>query len=68
MNRTRGRPPVRLAQLHGSQPAPEQGTDFASATSRPAQPPPHPLQPSPPERAKGFEPSTFSLGIITLVE
>ena len=64
MNRTLVRLPVRLIQLKGSEPAPQQGTDFAAATSRPEQPPPHPLQPSPPKpkRAKGFEPSTFSLG------
>jgi hypothetical protein len=62
MNPTLVRPPVQLTQLQGSQPAPEQGADFTPATSRPAQPPPHPLHPSPPKRAKGFEPSTFSLG------
>ena len=38
------------------------GHQLRPATSRPVQPPPHPLQPSPPKRAKGFEPSTFSLG------
>jgi hypothetical protein len=31
MNRTRGRPPVRLIQLQGSRSPPEQGTDFAPA-------------------------------------
>ena len=66
-NPARRRSPIRLTQLHGSQSAPEKGTDFASAT-RPAHPPPHPLHPPPPKRAKGFEPSTFSLGIIALVE
>ena len=34
--------PVRLIQLQGSEPAPQQDTEFASATSRPAQSPPHP--------------------------
>jgi hypothetical protein len=63
MNRTLGRPPARLIQLQGSRSPPEQGTDFTPVRLPAAKPPPHALQPSPPKRAKGFEPSTFSLGI-----
>ena len=36
MNPTLVGPPVQLIQFHSSQPAPEQGTDFTPATSRPA--------------------------------
>ena len=69
MNRTRGRPTVRLAQLHGSQPATEQGTDFASATSRSTKPPPNPPPPTIPTKAgKGIRTLDIQLGKLTLYQ
>jgi hypothetical protein len=62
MNRTRGRPPVRLIQLHGSQPAPEQGTDFTPVRLPAAKPPPRPLHPSPTKAGKGIRTLDIQLG------
>ena len=55
MNRTRGRPAVRLIQLPGSPSAPEQGTNLARSGLGAAHSRPRALQPSPLKRAEGFE-------------
>ena len=61
MNRTQGRPPVRLIQLQSAQSAPKQAPDFAPGTvacSTFTTTPPPTIPTT--KRAKGFEPSTFS--------
>ena len=55
MNRTRGRPAVRLIQLPGSPSALEQGTNFARSRLGAAHSRPRALQPSPLKRVKGYE-------------